>query len=104
MTIKVYGWRDPEFQNMVKVVEELQDLTGGSFQVATTWFDLGQDWYWTTILSRKPEYQMLNPKQQEEICNGDFSCVKELAKDWFKLRRMELENELSALERREEAL
>ena len=43
---------------------------GTKYYVGETYFDLGQDWMWTTVLAYHDDYgtyQALSPRQQEEI-------------------------------------
>lgn len=53
------------------------------YVVGTTYFDLGQDWKWTTVLCKDDcwSYQALNPAEQEEIitCDGSLESVAKIA-------------------------
>ena len=68
--IKTYKLGDPEFENLYKLADILTKKSPNKYvyYVGDTYFDLGQNWMWTTVLCRGDwsSYQALNPREQEE--------------------------------------
>lgn len=68
--IKTFKLGDPEFENLYKLADILTKKSPNKYiyYVGDTYFDLGQDWMWTTVLCRGDwsSYQALNPREQEE--------------------------------------
>ena len=71
-TIKQYLPGSPECQNLARAATLLtgKSPNGYHYKVGDCYFDFGQNWIWTTILSDGGDYggyQALNPVQQEKI-------------------------------------
>lgn len=68
--IKTYKLGDPEFENLYKLADILTRKSPNKYvyYVGDTYFDLGQNWMWTTVLCRGgwSSYQALSPREQEE--------------------------------------
>ena len=68
--IKTFKLGDPEFENLYKLADILTKKSPNKYiyYVGDTYFDLGQDWMWTTVLCRGgwSSYQALSPREQEE--------------------------------------
>lgn len=80
--IKTFKLGDPEFENLYKLADILTKKSPNKYiyYVGDTYFDLGQDWMWTTVLCRGnwSSYQALNPREQEEaiLANSDAELEK----------------------------
>lgn len=80
--IKTYKLGDPEFENLYKLADILTKKSPNKYvyYVGDTYFDLGQNWMWTTVLCRGDwsSYQALNPREQEEaiLANSDAELEK----------------------------
>lgn len=80
--IKTYKLGDPEFENLYKLADILTKKSPNKYvyYVGDTYFDLGQNWMWTTVLCRGDwsSYQALNPREQEEaiLANSDVELEK----------------------------
>ena len=71
-TIKQYDLNSSEFKNLMRAAHLLtgKSPNGFHYTVGDCYFDFGQGWLWTTILSDGGNfggYQALNPAQQERI-------------------------------------
>ena len=71
-TIKQYDLNSPEFKNLMRAAHLLtgKSPNGFHYSVGDCYFDFGQNWLWTTILSDGGDYggyQALNPAEQERI-------------------------------------
>ena len=68
--IKVYGEGTPERDNLEKAAYLFTRYTGKPHKVEDVYFDLGQNWMWTTI-SREDDFwggiQILYPADYEGI-------------------------------------
>lgn len=80
--IKTFKLGDPEFENLYKLADILTRKSPNKYvyYVGDTYFDLGQNWMWTTVLCRGnwSSYQALNPREQEEaiLANSDAELEK----------------------------
>ena len=80
--IKTFKLGDPEFENLYKLADILTKKSPNKYiyYVGDTYFDLGQDWMWTTVLCRGDwsSYQALSPRAQEEaiLANSDAELEK----------------------------
>lgn len=80
--IKTFKLGDPEFENLYKLADILTKKSPNKYiyYVGDTYFDLGQDWMWTTVLCRGDwsSYQALDPREQEEaiLANSDAELEK----------------------------
>lgn len=80
--IKTFKLGDPEFENLYKLADILTKKSPNKYiyYVGDTYFDLGQNWMWTTVLCRGgwSSYQALNPREQEEaiLANSDAELEK----------------------------
>lgn len=80
--IKTFKLGDPEFENLYKLADILTKKSPNKYvyYVGDTYFDLGQNWMWTTVLCRGDwsSYQALNPREQEEaiLANSDAELEK----------------------------
>lgn len=102
MSIKVYPQGTLERKRLGDFCTVLHDITGGKFEVQDIYFDFGQDWKWTTIVCKDQNYQILNPRQHEEIITGyEDECIEEIVETYFDLKRQSLELALKVLENRE---
>jgi len=88
-TIKVYP-KDSEEHVKLEIAAiwlEYFSRKGTTYRVGDTYFDLGQDWKWTTIIAtmanRNDTYQALCPRDHEKIiCSDDIKAtVKEIIND-----------------------
>ena len=78
MSIKVYPQGTLERKRLGDFCTVLHDITGGKFEVQDIYFDLGQDWWWTTIVCKDQNYQILNPHQHGAITRGyEDECLDE---------------------------
>lgn len=71
-SIKRYEPGSPEYQNLARAAALMTGKSprGYHYTVGDCYFDFGQGWVWTTILSDGGEwggYQALNPREQEMI-------------------------------------
>ena len=64
------SWEHEQLRIAAEMLTE-KSPCGFRYYVADTYFDLGQDWMWTTILCHSGsdwgDYQAISPSQQEEI-------------------------------------
>lgn len=80
--IKTFKLGDPEFENLYKLADILTKKSPNKYvyYVGDTYFDLGQNWMWTTVLCKGDwsSYQALNPREQEEaiLANSDAELEK----------------------------
>lgn len=80
--IKTFKLGDPEFENLYKLADILTKKSPNKYvyYVGDTYFDLGQNWMWTTVLCRGDwsSYQALNPREREEaiLANSDAELEK----------------------------
>ena len=70
--IKQFSRYSEEYEKLDRVSTFLTAMSPNKYYyyVGNTYFDLGQDWKWTTILAKTLKgnsYQALNPRQQEDI-------------------------------------
>ena len=104
MSIKVYPQGTLERKRLGDFCTVLHDITGGSFEVQDIYFDFGQDWKWTTIVCTDQHYQVLYPRQQEDIIDGDEDeCVDEIVKSYFDIKKLSLKTAMQILENKENA-
>ena len=74
--INVFSKDSEEYKRLQKVCDLLNERTNENvkFTIEETHFDYGQNWKWTTIITKDlidgNSWQTLNPRQQEEIING----------------------------------
>lgn len=82
-TLKVY---DHEYKNLLAVAAVLQATSKNKarYLVEDVYFDLGQDWAWTTICREGyMDCQILSPRQWEDIICANtvediFKCVNDI--------------------------
>lgn len=82
-TLKVY---DREYQNLLAVAAMLQAVSEHKcrYIVEDVYFDLGQDWAWTTICREGyMDCQILSPRQWDMICSSNtledlYNAIKEV--------------------------
>lgn len=99
MSIKVYPQGTLERKRLGDFCTVLHDITGGKFEVQDIYFDLGQDWWWTTIVCKDQNYQILNPHQHNDIIKGyEDECIDEIVETYFKLKRQSLELAIRVLD------
>ena len=99
MSIKVYPQGTLERKRLGDFCTVLHDITGGKFEVQDIYFDLGQDWWWTTIVCKDQNYQILNPHQHGAITRGyEDECLDEIVETYFKLKRQSLELAIRVLD------
>lgn len=68
-TIKIYKINSREHNNLIAAASFLGACAGErvTFSVRETYFDLGQNWMWTTIIRDGDNVQILNPRDHAEI-------------------------------------
>lgn len=71
-TIKRYDLNSPEFKNLMRAAHLFtgKSPNGYHYTVGDCYFDFGQNWVWTTVLSDGGDYggyQALTPREQEMI-------------------------------------
>lgn len=78
MAMKVYDRNSHEFNNLVKAAIVFRKLSPQAcfYLVQDVYFDFGAGMEWTTIVCHSPRrwedsYQVLNPRQQDAICNAE---------------------------------
>lgn len=104
MSIKVYPQGTLERKRLGDFCTVLHDITGGSFEVQDIYFDLGQDWWWTTIVCKDQNYQILNPRQHGAITRGyEDECIDEIVKSYFDIKKLSLKTAMQILENKENA-
>jgi hypothetical protein len=68
--IKIFNRGSDEYNKLEAAAQLLETFTGKEYYVGDTYFDLGQDWKWTTVLQTSEQWggvQILTPKAQEDI-------------------------------------
>lgn len=96
--ITIYMHGTIERKRLGDVANVLEHWTGGKFEVDDVYFDYGQNWKWTTIVNRDVNYQILSPRQLEDIIRGhEDRCLDELVDTYFHLKKQSLENSLNLL-------
>ena len=83
--IKVFEVDGKETKNLKFAAAYLTWKTGVDHWVATTYFDYGQDWRWTTILYDGNPYgrvQAICPRQQEMIVHANSAEEIIAGVDW----------------------
>lgn len=72
------------------IVNEVQEA-GLKARIGETWRDYGQNWMWETVLigTEDHSYQALNPRQFEDMNDGDFNFaeIKEIVATAKRLSR-----------------
>lgn len=53
-----------------------------NYIIKVVYFDLGQDWKWTTIVNTTESYQVLSPRMWSEIIN-DLRPIEDIIFDIF---------------------
>ena len=76
-TIKIYNPGTTEYDNLRRAAALMTAMSpkGYTYRVGVTYFDFGQNWEWTTILTDGGEwggYQALCPRDHERIIMGDI--------------------------------
>ena len=76
--LRTFSEDSKEYDRLKAAAHLISAETGKTCIVKDTWFDIGQDWKYTTILiesglSAFPFCQVLTPKQQEKIVCSDTS-------------------------------
>ena len=74
MNIRTINKSEKEYTKLEFVAKALQIVSPNNikYQVEDVYFDLGQDWMWTTIVSYGSwECQILNPREWENIMLAD---------------------------------
>ena len=74
--IKIYDETTPEYKRLETAsrILTMASPIGTTYRVDVTYFDLGQDWKWTTLIATSPKhghYQALSPRAHEEILTTD---------------------------------
>ena len=74
-TIKTYKLNTEEYKRLQAAAEMLTTYNenGNIWTVEDTYFDLGQDWMWTTLICRRPDgesYQTC-PTAQERVVTAN---------------------------------
>lgn len=95
MALRVFQEYELEYQKLKLVADMLTTFSpnGTVYIVEVTYFDFGQDWIWTTIISdSKDSWQILNPREWEKIVESDsidelFEIAKEVAEKTYELDR-----------------
>lgn len=61
-----------EYLKLFNVAKELTKQSPNKYQyiVKDVYFDMGQNWKWTTIINNSIGYQILSPKMWLDIVNG----------------------------------
>ena len=104
MSIKVYPQGTLERKRLGDFCTVLHDITGGRFEVQDIYFDLGQDWKWTTIVCKDQNYQILNPNQHNDVIKGyEDECIDEIVKSYFDIKKLSLKTAMQILENKESA-
>lgn len=104
MSIKVYPQGTLERKRLGDFCTVLHDITGGKFEVQDIYFDLGQDWWWTTIVCKDQNYQILNPNQHNDIIKGyEDECLEEIVETYFDIKKLSLKTAMQILENKENA-
>lgn len=87
--IRTYRRGEPEYDKLEKLARILNELDPDSvYTVQDTYFDLGQDWMWTTIIQNPggggSSTQILTPRDLEWVVNGgDLNkLAADLVKPW----------------------
>lgn len=85
-SIKVFAPTTPEYKNLARAAALMTGKSprGYHYRVGETWFDYGQDWRWTTVLSDGGSfegYQALNPREHEKIVQAASIAELEAAVD-----------------------
>lgn len=81
--IKVFGKDTAEYKLLEAAAAMLTEQSPNKYRyyVGETYFDFGQGWKWTTIIcdnnSEWGGYQALNPREQEEVLNGNIAGAVE---------------------------
>lgn len=75
--ISIFGRGTKEYKRLQAAAMLIEAETNKKCKVETIYFDIGQDWLWTTIsiesgMESFPYVQALNPKQQNDIIYGDI--------------------------------
>ena len=91
MNPKVIKRSDRAYENLLAVAAVLQATSKNKakYIVRDVYFDLGQNWMWTTICREGyRDCQILSPRQWEEIilsttASDIFECVKDIQEDKY---------------------
>ena len=84
--IKCFAHDSPERDKLNRIAQILTGLSplGYHYSVGETYFDYGQGWKWTTVLSDGGNfggYQALNPAEQEKIILADIAELPRIAQE-----------------------
>ena len=84
--IKTFGIGSKERGLLEEVAKELTEKSpsGCVYRVEETYFDFGQDWWWTTVIAHRKNgdsWQALSPRVQEEVLIG--TSPEEVAIQWM---------------------
>lgn len=82
-TIKIFEKGTKERNKLRYVAEYLNNkLNGATVDVKDIYFDFGQDWWWSTLVinTENDHWQILSPREQEEIVTAKtFDEVEAIA-------------------------
>ena len=88
--IKRFSADTEEHKNLEQLAAALSEKSpnGWKYRVEDTYFDYGQDWWWTTVICHKSDkggtldaYQALWPAEQEKLllCDGSAESIDKIA-------------------------
>ena len=90
-SIRVFSPDDREYKLLSCAAQAMTVLSPNGFRyyVGETYFDLGQDWKWTTILCHRPgddwDFQAINPALQKMIVTArDIMTIGAAVSKYFK--------------------
>ena len=74
--LKIFNHDTEEYNRLAKVADALTAISehGTSYKVKDVYFDLGQNWMYTTIIAypvNSGNYQALSPREQEDALTAD---------------------------------
>lgn len=97
--IRVFEKDSPEYKNLEKLGAKLHEMSahGTEYKVENVYFDLGQDWVWTTLVAYKPytnqrtgkleysSWQALYPRGHEEcvLFGDDDEVIEKVAREVY---------------------